>query len=302
MAGDSPLGFARLARRVLALGHFAALFPVVEEEGAHAFGEAGVVEDDGGPGGFGEDGVEEGDEAEAAVEDGELHGQVFGFAHFDAGGLVFREALFVVVVDGAVFDQEAAGDAAFEGLADQFFLEGIDGIGGAGELEVFVLGLLEHAAVLLGDLGGIGDDAEVIERAAGAVGRGVGAHEVVDEGMGVAGLLFHFVAEGILAAAQIAGQGHGRFDGAEEFGAFLDDLGKALFYQGIKHFVDFLAGHLGARGKLKGLEPRVAEEHQIGAGLVGVEADLLQAPPKSLIFRPAEFLRHPISIELTTLL
>ena len=59
--------------------------PVVVEEGVHRFRKAGVLEDDCGPGRTGEDRVEEGDQADAFVENGELHRKVGGLADFEAG-------------------------------------------------------------------------------------------------------------------------------------------------------------------------------------------------------------------------
>lgn len=238
----------------------------------HGFGKAGMVEDDGGPGGFGEDGVEEGDEAGLGIEDGELHGKGGRDADFDAGGGVVFEAAAVVGVEGGLFNEEADADAAGESLADEFLTEGIHSIGRFGELDVLVADFAQEAAILGGGLVGVRNDAEVVEGAAFAIRGRIGASEILGEAVGVAGLFVKFLTEGGLAAGDVAGDGEGGFDSAEEFGAFLDDVGEAFFDEGIEDFVDFLAGHLGAGSEFEGLETRVAEEDQVGAGFVSVQA------------------------------
>ena len=49
---------------------------MIVKKAVHGFCEAGMLEDDGGPGGTGKDGVEQGDHADMTVEDSEFHGEV----------------------------------------------------------------------------------------------------------------------------------------------------------------------------------------------------------------------------------
>ena len=147
---------------------------------------------------------------------------------------------------------------------------------------------------MVGGLAWIGDDAEVIEGATAALRGSVGGGEFVGESESVERLLFDLLLEGGFAAGEITTEGESGFDGAEELGAFLDDAGKAFVDEGVEDFVDFLAGNLSAGSEFQRFESRVAEQHQIGAGFVGVEANLLQAAPVALIFSPWEFSRHLI--------
>lgn len=278
---------ASAVRRLLV--EFPGGVPVVVEEGVHRFCKAGVLEDDGGPGGTGEDGIEESDQADAVVEDGELHGKVGGLADFEAGFSELVEALAVRSVEGALLNDEAAFYAALEGLFDEAFVEGVDGVGRLGELDVFFADVLEHFAVVVGGLAGIGDDAEIVKRATAALSGSVGSGEFVGESESVERLLFDLLLERGFAAGEIASEGESGFDGAEELGAFLDDAGEAFVDEGVEDFVDFLSGNLSAGSELQCFESRVAEQYQIGAGFVGVEANLLQAAPVALIFSPWEF-------------
>jgi hypothetical protein len=251
-----------------------------------------MVEDDGSPGGFGEDGVEEGDEAGLGIEDGELHGKGGRDADFDAGGGVVFEAAAVVGVEGGLFNEEADADTAGESLADEFLTEGIDSIGRFGEFDVLVADFAQEAAILGGGLVGVRNDAEVVEGAAFAVGGRVGTGEIFGEAGSVARLFVEFLTESGLATSDEAGDGEGGFNGAEELRAFLDDVGEAFFDEGIEDFVDFLAGHLRAGGEFEGLKTGVAEEDEVGAGFVSVEAQLLKTAPVALIIRPGEFAQH----------
>ena len=147
---------------------------------------------------------------------------------------------------------------------------------------------------MVGGLAGIGDDAEIVERATAALCGSIRSSEFIGESESVERPLFDFLLESGFTAGEIAAEGESGFDGGEELGALLDDASKAFVDEGVEDFVNFLAGHLSAGGELQCFESRVAEQHQIGAGFVGVEANLLQAAPVALIFSPWEFSRHLI--------
>src|SRR5579871_6564838 len=87
----------------------AAFTPVDLEEALHCFAHAFVTEDDGSPGGPGDYRIKESDHAFFGVEDGELHRQAAGDAHLDARSDIFIEALTVVAIEGAGFQQQPAG-------------------------------------------------------------------------------------------------------------------------------------------------------------------------------------------------
>ena len=74
-----------------------------------------------------------------AVEEGQLHGQRIGHAHLHARGHVLAQALAVLVVERAGFEQQAAGHAVGARLLDQLFVQRVDGVGRTRELQVFVL-------------------------------------------------------------------------------------------------------------------------------------------------------------------
>src|SRR5436190_1113312 len=87
----------------------------------------------------------------AAVEEGELHGERVGDADVDAGGGVLGEALAVVFVERAGFDEEAAGGAAVVGelllehlaLAAEVAGDREAGLDGGEELGLFLDDLCE---------------------------------------------------------------------------------------------------------------------------------------------------------------
>ena len=86
-----------------------------------------------------------------------------------------------------------------------------------------------------------------------------------------------------LLPLQVGRDGERGLHGAEEFSLLLHDLRETLFHQTVEDLVDFLAGDLRAGGEFEGLEARVADQHKIGARLVGVQADLLQPPPEFFV-------------------
>ena len=240
-----------------------------------------MVENHGGPGGLGDDGVEQRDQPLARIEQGEFHRHFFDLADLDARGAIVGQETPVLRVERAVLDQEAAGDAAGSGLDDVFGVERVDGVGRAGEFEILFARFGEHFAKLRGDLPGVVDDAEIVERAASALAFGVGAHELLHHAGGGVILIGKLLLKSLRAARHIAGDGLVGRDGEEELGLFLDDLRESFFDEAVEDFVNFLAGDVGAGGEFEGLEAGMADEDEVGPGLVGVQAHGLEALPEA---------------------
>ena len=85
--------------------------------------------------------------------------------------------------------------------------------------------------------------------------------------------------------------GQFRLDGREELGFFLHHAGEAFFGEAVEDLINLLARHGGAGSQLESLELGMADEDEIGARFVGVETDLLQAPPEALVV--GNFVTHP---------
>src|SRR5207245_1137895 len=73
---------------------------------------------------------------------------------------------------------------------------------------------------------------------------------------------------------------------------FLHYLRETLLYQAVQHFVNLLPGNVRPRRQLERLEFRVTEEHQVGPGLVGIQAQLLETPPEPLKFHLDQCVAH----------
>src|SRR5271157_5971591 len=179
--------------------------PVLFEEAFHGLAHAFVMEDHGGPGGTRNHRIEQRDHAVLAVENREFHGQRFGDAHFHAGRDVLGQTLAVFVVERARLEQQTAGYAARAGLFHQLFVEGIDSVGRARKLHILAFHFGQHAAVLRGGLGGLGNDAQKIERAPSPASLGVERLEIFDEGAAGAAAIGQVLFQDLTLAPQVSG-------------------------------------------------------------------------------------------------
>ena len=121
-------------------------------------------------------------------------------------------------------------------------------------------------------LSGLADDAQIVERAASSLPFRIGRRQIVHQALGRAGLIFQLLLQDLGAAAEIAGNGDARLHRGEELGLFLDHLREALFDQAVENLVNLLTRNVGARGQFQRLETGMTDQHQIGARLVGIQA------------------------------
>ena len=90
-----------------------------------------------------------------------------------------------------------------------------------------------------------------------------------------AGLLGEFPFHEFPFAGQEVRNGHSRLHGGKQLCFFLDNIGKTFCDQVIEHLINLLAGNARPVGDFLGFETPVPDQHQVGAGLVGVQTQSL---------------------------
>ena len=132
------------------------------------------------PGGPRDHRIEQRDQARAAIEHRQFHGQRLGLPDFHARRRVFLQALPVRLIQRSGFHQQAAAHAALPRLLHQLLVQRIHRVGRARKFQVLAAGPRRASAVLDRGLPGVADDAQVIQRSAPALAFRISARQVVD--------------------------------------------------------------------------------------------------------------------------